>query len=136
VKTCSGNVPIVLASKPSKLNSEYFLIGGIQSTNPQFYGTTYVPYESPARLYPNVMWRPSFYDEGCFSPQCDLQTANVCTRVANVNGQTVQPNWNPAMDVLYKSFDNYASSQTARAFSVIHNNLAASTVVPMTGMTP
>ncbi len=133
-KVCSGNVPILAAAKPSKQNSEYFLIGAIQSTNPQFWGATYVPYEMPQRLYANQVLRPSFYDEGCFSPQCDLQTMNTCTRLAGVSNTTLQPNWNPAMDVLWKSYDTYAESAVARGFSQLHNNLAASTKVPMAGM--
>lgn len=134
VKVCSGNVPILAAARPFKQNSEYFLIGAIQSTNPQYWGTTYVPYEMPQRLYANQIMRPSFYDEGCFSPVCDLQTMNTCTRLANVNATTLQSNWNPAMDVLWKSYDTYAESAVARGFSQLHNQLAASTKVPMTGM--
>jgi len=134
-KVCSGNVPMVLAAQQAKQNPEYYLIGAIQSTNPQFWGATYVPYETPSRLYANEMMRPSFYDEGCFSPQCDLQTMNTCTRIANVES-IISPNWNAKLDSLYKSTDKYAESATARAFSTLHNQLAASTTVPMSGMGP
>jgi hypothetical protein len=132
-KLCSGNVPMVLAAQPSKQNSEYFLIGALQSPNPPFWGTTYVPYDTPNRLYPGEVWRPSFYDEGCFSPQCDLQTMNTCTRISNVK-TILKPNWNDALNALYQSQDTFASSETARAFSMIHNQLAGSTNVPMPGL--
>lgn len=132
-KICSGSVPMVLAARPSKLNSEHFLVGAIQSTNPQYWGTTYVPYEVPRRLYPNEQLRPSFYDEGCYSAQCDLQTMNTCTRVANVD-KIVERNWTSGLDHLYQSFDLYSQGPAARSFSLIHNNLAGSTKVPMSGM--
>lgn len=135
-KVCSGSVPMVLAAKPSQLNPEYYLIGAIQSTNPQFWGTTYAPYETANRLYPNEIMRPSFYDEGCFSTQCDLQTMNMCTRTANID-QIIQPNWNKQqLDPLFQSYDTYGSSSQARAFSVLHSQLAGSTTVPMNGLGP
>jgi hypothetical protein len=132
-KVCSGYVPMLLAAQPSQQNPEYYLIGALQRTNPQFWGTTYVPYESPNRLYANMPLRPSFYDEGCFSQQCDLQTLNVCTRLPGASA-IVQRNWSPSLDSLFVSMDKYGESAQARTFSTIHNNLAASTTTPMSGM--
>lgn len=132
-KVCSGSVPMLFAARPAKLNPQYWLVGAIQSTNPQFWGTTYVPYEVPSRLYPNEPLRPSFYDEGCFSAQCDLQTLNTCTRTANID-KIVTPNWNAVLDPLYTSTDAWGSSARARHWAELHNTLAASTSLPMSGM--
>jgi len=130
---CAGSVNPLLTIRPDKINPSYYLIGAIQSTNPQFWGTTYVPYEFPTRLYPNEQLRPSFYDEGCFSAQCDLNTMNTCTRVANIQA-SLQPNWNAKLDALFVSRDTYGSSAKARNWAELHNQLAASTTVPMSGM--
>lgn len=129
-KICSGTVPMLSVTQASTLNPEYLVVGSMQNINPQFWGTTYVPYETVPRLYPNMPLRPSFYDEGCFSTQCDLQTMNQCTKL----NPTVQPNWNNSLNGLWVSRDTFGGSQQARAFSTMHNNLAASTQVPMSGM--
>jgi hypothetical protein len=121
------------AAQPFKQNSEYLLIGAMQNVNPQFWGATYVPYESVSRLYPNMPLRPSFYDEGCFSTQCDLQTMNVCTKIPGIQGALV-PNWNSSLNELYTSRDTFGGSAQARAFSMMHSNFVNSTQVPMSGL--
>jgi len=132
-KVCSGAVNPLLTLQPSKVNSGYYLMTAVQTTNPQFWGATYVPYDFPTRLYPNEQLRPSIYDEGCFAAQCDLQTQNVCTQVPNIQAG-LRPNWNSKLDSLYVSRDVYGSSAKARNWAELHNQLAASTTVPMSGM--
>lgn len=128
-KICSGTVPTILATSQSKLNPETYFIGAIQNANPQFFGATYLP----IRLYANTPLRPSFYDEGCFSTQCDLQTMSVCTKFPNIQ-QTITPNWSASLDSLYTSRDTYGQSDQARAYSVMHSDLTGSKTVPMPGL--
>jgi len=134
-KVCSGSVNPLVTLQPSKVNPGYYAMSAIQTTNPQLWGATYVPYDFPTRLYANEQLRPSFYDEGCFAAQCDLNTQNICTRVPNVD-LGLQPNWNVKLDSLYVSRDAYGSSAKARQWAELHSQLAGSTVVPMSGMAP